>query len=356
MSDRFRVSGLLARQLEEQNLSLAAVLRRSGLPAGFFQQERIFVTTEELFSLWRAVGDISGDPAIGLKLGTESRVERYDPAAIAALHSQSFLDAVQRMARYKQLTCPEQIRITPGNGESAVEFAFLLARDAEPAVLVDLCLSWILTIGRSGTGYPIIPLRLELTRAAAHRDTLEEHYRCRAKFKAGRNALIFRTSDLERSFVTHNAELLAMLGPQLDAELNARRARQTISDQAKAAVKGLLAGHRPSIRDVARQLNLSSRTLQRRLTQRGITFQRLLEEARRELACHYLAQSELELNQAAYLLGYEDPNSFFRAFHHWEGTSPGDWRKSHQPLKDEQPTSEGKGAPFITLHQPAQAV
>ena len=79
MSDRFRVSGLLARQLEEQNLSLAAVLRRSGLPAGFFQQERIFVTTEELFSLWRAVGDISGDPAIGLKLGTESRVERYDP-------------------------------------------------------------------------------------------------------------------------------------------------------------------------------------------------------------------------------------------------------------------------------------
>jgi AraC-like DNA-binding protein len=66
--------------------------------------------------------------------------------------------------------------------------------------------------------------------------------------------------------------------------------------------------------------------LQRRLTEEGITFQRLLEEARRELARHYLLHSSLELNQIAYLLGYEDANSFFRAFHQWEGTSPGQWR------------------------------
>jgi AraC-like DNA-binding protein len=331
MSDRFRVSGLLARKLEEQKLSLSAVLRRAGLPAGLFHQEKIFVTTEELFALWRAIAEISDDPSIGLKLGMESRVERYDPAAIAALHSRSFVDAVQRMARYKQLTCPEQIRISSDNGESAVEFAFLLAQEAEPAVLVDLCLSWILTIGRNGTGQPITPLRLDLRRPVKHRETLEEHYRCRVKFGTSRNALIFRASDLERPFLTHNAELLAMLGPQLEAELNARRSRRTVGDQAKTALKGLLAGHRPSIHDVARQLNLSSRTLQRRLMDSGLTFQRLLEEARRELARHYLAQSSLDLNETAYLLGYEDANSFFRAFHQWEGTSPGHWRKNHRP-------------------------
>jgi hypothetical protein len=66
-----------------------------------------------------------------------------------------------------------------------------------------------------------------------------------------------------------------------------------------------------------------TRTLQRRLTDQGITFQRLLDEARRELARHYLHHSSRELNETAYLLGYEDSNSFFRAFHHWEGTSPG---------------------------------
>jgi AraC-like DNA-binding protein len=73
-------------------------------------------------------------------------------------------------------------------------------------------------------------------------------------------------------------------------------------------------------------LNLSSRTLQRRLAISGVTFQLLLEEARRELAHHYLSHSSLELNETAYLLGYEDANSFFRAFQHWEGTSPGQWR------------------------------
>jgi AraC-like DNA-binding protein len=83
---------------------------------------------------------------------------------------------------------------------------------------------------------------------------------------------------------------------------------------------------RPGIRDLARELHLSPRTLQRRLTEEGITFQRLLDKARRELARHYLLRSTRELNETAYLLGYEDANSFFRAFHHWEGTSPRQWR------------------------------
>ena len=54
-----------------------------------------------------------------------------------------------------------------------------------------------------------------------------------------------------------------------------------------------------------------------------------MQEARRELARHYLLHSSLELNETAYLLGYEDAHSFFRAFHDWEGSSPGEWRARH---------------------------
>jgi AraC-like DNA-binding protein len=97
----------------------------------------------------------------------------------------------------------------------------------------------------------------------------------------------------------------------------------------KDALKRSLAGKRPTLQDVAQELGLSTRTLQRRLIESQVTFQQLMENARRELAHHYLKHSAVELNEVAYLLGYEDANSFFRAFQMWEGTSPGDWRCRH---------------------------
>ena len=78
MTSRFRVASVLACKLEELDVSPADVLRAAGLPSGLFDQEKILVTTEELFALYRGLGEASRDPAIGLKLEAEPRVERYD--------------------------------------------------------------------------------------------------------------------------------------------------------------------------------------------------------------------------------------------------------------------------------------
>ncbi len=329
MSDRFKVSNLLAQRLGEHRLSLPALLRRAGLPAGFFQQEKIYATTSELFALWRAIGETSGDPAIGLKLGAEPRFERYQPTAIAAVCSRSFRDALQRISRYKQLTCPEEIRVHATGDEASVEFFYLQAEEVQPDVLVDLCLSWILSIGRRGTDDQVTPLRLELTRPAQNRELLESHFGCRVRFKSARNALVFRSSDLDRPFVTHNEELLRAIGAQLETELQERNPGAHVGEQVKHTLKRSLAGKRPTLQHIAQQLCMSARTLQRRLTDADITFQQLVEDTRRELAHHYLKHSAVELNETAFLLGYEDANSFFRAFHGWEGTSPGEWRRRH---------------------------
>ena len=187
------------------------------------------------------------------------------------------------------------------------------------------------------------PNRVELQRAPAQRELYERYFGCPIRFKANQNALVFRKADMDLPFVTYNAEMLAIVAPQLEAELTQQLAQKTFSEQAKAILKRLLAGQRPGIADLARELHLSTRTLQRRLTEQGITFQRLLEEARRELAHHYLLHSSIELSETAYLLGYEDANSFFRAFHHWEGTSPGQWRVLQ---KSSPPTAQAQaGAP-----------
>ena len=330
MSRRFRVAGQLAQRLRHHRVPLPVVLQRAGLPPGFFQQARIQVTTAELFALWQAIGDTSGDPAIGLKLGGEQRLEHYSPTAIAAVCSRSFRDALQRIARYKQLTCPEEIRIRPAKGEVSVEFAFTEADGREPDVLVDLCLSWILSIGHRGSDGQITPLRIELLRAARHADLLEGHFGCRVRFTARRNALVFSAVDVDRAFVTHNEELLTTLGAHLDAELETMQAEADVGGLVKRALKRSMAGKRPALHSVAQELGMSERTLQRRLTGAGSSFQQLAEEARRELAHHYLRHSAIEFHEVAYLLGYEDANSFFRAFHQWEGASPGEWRARHE--------------------------
>src|ERR1700730_1781607 len=149
------------------------------------------------------------------------------------------------------------------------------------------------------------------------------------KFGARSNVLVFDRADVDQPFLTHNAELLALVAPQLESELTQQLAQKSLSERAKGIEKKLLAGQRPTLRDVAHELRLSTRPLQRRLTAERAKFQQLMEEARRELAQHYLMHSSLELSETAYLLGYEDANSFFRAFHDWEGTTPGEWRAVH---------------------------
>ncbi len=320
---------MLSRRLEELGLSPVAVLRHAGLPIGLFEQERIQLTTEEMFALYRAIYEVSGDPAIGLKLGTEERIERYDPIAIAALYTRSFRDALQRLARYKRLVCPEEIQIAERGDECAVQFLWLRTDEAEPAPVVDSCFAGIVAIGRRGTGRTVHPKRVEFQRPESHRKMYESHFQCPVKFGARDNVIVFDRADVDQPFLTHNTELLALVAPQLESELTQQLAQKSLSEQVKGIVKKLLAGRRPALGDVARELRLSARTLQRRLTADGAKFQQLMEEARRELAQHYLLHSSLELNETAYLLGYEDANSFFRAFHQWEGTSPGEWRAVH---------------------------
>jgi AraC-like DNA-binding protein len=319
----------MGRQLEEMGISRRAVLRLAGLPSELFQQTRIWLTTEEMRTLYDAISEVSGDQAIGLRLGSEERPENYSPIAIGALFSRSFRDGLNRIARYKRLTSPQEIRMFERGTECAVEFVWLLAEITESPIWIDSCFAWTVTIGRRGIGRNIHPVRVELRRAVANRQPYENFFACPVKFGARRNRLFFRVEDLDQPFMTHNADLLEQIAPQLEAELKQHLTNRSLREQAKGIVKRSLAGQRPRLEDVALELRMSARTLQRKLLEEGVTFHALMEDARHEMAQHYLRQPSVELNETAYLLGYEDPNSFIRAFHKWEGTSPGEWRSNH---------------------------
>jgi AraC-like DNA-binding protein len=330
MSKHFHFSGSMFVKLEELGVPASAVLRNAGLPLGLMDQPRVLLNTEELFALWRAIGQVSTNPAIGLLLGTESKTERFHPVSLAALSTENFGSAVEQMARYKQLTCPEEILQEKDDGEWSIKFHWLLADEVEPPALMECCFAWVLSVARHGTGTRLSPLRLEFVQSRAHLKIIERHFGCPATCGAERNAIVFRPADAQRPFVTRNAELLAMLAPQFENELKQESRDENFVERVRLAVQQRLTGRRPTIEGIADALHISSRTLQRRLQDEGSNFQRVLEEARHQLARHYLNNSVLELNEAAYLLGYEDGNSFVRAFRTWEGVPPSRWREQQR--------------------------
>jgi AraC-like DNA-binding protein len=330
MNKHFRVSGNILLKLEELGVRASAVLRRAGLPQRLFDQPRVLLTTEEFFALWRAMGEVSTNPAIGLLLGTENKTEKFQPVGLAALSSENFGSAVRQVARYKQLTCPEEILQKTDGDEWSIQFRWLLADEVEPHVLIECCFAWVLSIARHGTGTRVSPLRVEFVESRPHVTTIERHFGCSVVCGAPRNAIVFRAADAQRPLVTRNAELLAMLAPQFEEELKQENGDGNFKERVRLAIQQKLTGRRPTIEDIADALHISSRTLQRRLQDEQSSFQRALEQARHQLARHYLNNSVLELNEAAYLLGYEDANSFVRAFRTWEGVPPARWREEQR--------------------------
>ena len=330
MLKRFRVPGRLALRLKDLDVSVAAVLRKAGLPRDLFEQARVLVSTEELYAIWHAIEAVSADPLIGVKLGVETKTERFHPMAIAALSTQNLVTATEHLARYKKLTAPEEILHKLSKDEFRVSFRWLLAVDAEPQVLTDYCFSWMISLARHGTGKQLNPLRVEYVQRRSNLRVLERTFGCKTLGGTSRNAIVFRASDATAQFVTCNIELLELLAPQFEKQLRQFREEDSFIELVRRSIQDRLIGQRPSMEVISEALHMSSRTLQRRLQESGSSFQRVLDEARHQMARYYLSNSVLELNEAAYLLGFEDPNSFGRAFRGWEGVPPSDWRESHR--------------------------
>ena len=142
--------------------------------------------------------------------------------------------------------------------------------------------------------------------------------------------LVLDVADVELPFVTHNEELVRMLASQIEHQLEAREQKQSTVGSVKWVLRRLLSGSRPDVGVVAKELGMSERTLQRRITEEGMTFRQLLNDTRKELIREYLSDESVEITEAAFLVGFENTNSFYRAFRSWEGKTPAEWRTANR--------------------------
>jgi AraC-like DNA-binding protein len=100
----------------------------------------------------------------------------------------------------------------------------------------------------------------------------------------------------------------------------------TMRERVSSVLREMLPAGQSVIEEAANRLAMSNRSLQRALAEESTRYHDVLTATRRELAQFYLISSSASLGEIAYLLGFQDDNSFIRAFHGWTGRTPGEYR------------------------------
>lgn len=326
-ADRCKVPQAFWRAVEQSGFPPAALLRQARLPATLHLGGQAFVTTAQYFALMRALEELSGDPALGIRMVREVDTAVHPPSSLAAFYARDYRDGLARLARFKRLCTPEQLLIGEAGGACSITVDWPFATGAEPAISVDITFASLVELGRRGTGRAIVPRRVEFARPGPASPAHAEYFDCPIRTEAPRNLLVLDAADLDRPFPGHNPEILEMLTPALSAALSELEAQSSVAEQVKVVLKRSLASGQPRLSDVARQLGMSERTLQRRITEERSTFRDLLADARREMGRRLLSDPTTDIGEVACLLGYQDTASFYRAFHEWEGMPPNRWRE-----------------------------
>jgi AraC-like DNA-binding protein len=300
------------------------VLALAGLPPGLFAGPGATLPVPAYFELWRAIRKVSDDPDIGIALARAVRADFTEPYFLAVFSCATLGAAVAVVARYKRILSPEDVTVDQSGGEATVTYRWPAGVGPPPQALVDAELSFLTELARRVS--VDAPLRVDLATPAL--DTPSGHaayYGCPIRLGAPRNALVLAAADLDRVLNTHNPALLQALVPYLRANTPASPGGEV--ERVRSAITRRLPGTRPTVDTVARDVAMSSRSLQRLLREHGTSFREMLDEVRHEHAKGYLGATSFSDSEIAFLLGFGDPASFYRAFRAWTGMSPGRFRQ-----------------------------
>lgn len=310
--------------LKDLGLRSDILLRRAGLPEDLLARPNDGLTTAEYFRFWESLQAEAGDPLLPLHLVEAIQAESFIPPIFAALCSANMLQAGQRLSTYKKLIAPMSLSVDVGrDGALTLAPHWLEAQAQVPFVVMASELAFLLRLARLATREPITALRVtmpQLPKAA--------QAKAYAKFfgvppQQGDTASIrFTAVDAKRPFLTANDAMWQVFEPDLRKRLGELDGNASTAERVRSALLELLPGGQSGIDAVAARLSISKRTLQRRLEEEGANYRSLVNDTREALARHYLTQTDLSSGEIGFLLGFEDPNSFFRAFHDWTGTTP----------------------------------
>jgi AraC-like DNA-binding protein len=261
------------------------------------------------------------EPTFPLLLAQAITVEAFSPPIFACFCSADLNMALKRLAQYKPIVGPLRLDIGQNDQQTVLAFSGLPENGPAPRSLIAFELAFWVQVARLATREQIVPQAVHVTMSLPEMETYEAFFGIQIT-QDRFNGLTFSAEDAQKPFLTANESMWSIFEPELRKRMKDLDQEAGFRDRVRACLIEILASGQYSMADVASRLAVSTRTLQRRLREENTSFQKELDGLREELAHHYLSRSDYSSGQIAFLLGYQDPNSFFRAFRTWTGQTP----------------------------------
>ncbi|HEX5676668.1 MAG TPA: AraC family transcriptional regulator ligand-binding domain-containing protein [Alcanivorax sp.] len=296
-----------------------------------------FISLAQLDGLLGTAFARAEDPLVGLRVGRDNHYRDLGPFGHLMAASDTLEQALSVLLHYRALMLPylalelrreeHHCALTVGGGET---LAVTRTRAHN-----ELLVAALAALGRSLLGGHMPIQRVAFRHACPSDDELAEYrsfFRCALEFGQPVNALVFSPALLGQSLPGCDAARRQQLAQAADQRLLALRRAGGVTGQVTEQLRDGLGRGPLTVQVVADRLDMTARTLQRRLRDEGVQFARLRDQVRMEYACRRLRDGDCGMPELARRLGFSDTANFYHAFRRWTGCAPGAYRRQQAPL------------------------
>jgi AraC-like DNA-binding protein len=322
------------RAAQDYGIEAEDALVQNDLPIGILDNSISRVTGTEFQRLIRWLVDACNDPLFGLKSGSYVQPGSYSIFGYMIMNCRSAREALHMTPMYESIVGDMGVtKLEKAGSRLAVRW---VCQYEDPIIIphmIDNVLySWT-QFARYLADLPEgKPYFVQLERDEPSKEilaTYQEMFGCDIEFNAKRSALIVDEEVLEIPLRQPDPGLLQSLTQQAESMMDELKQKKTIILQVRAVLRRLMEHELPRKEKVAEALDMTERTLQRRLQEAGTGYQQLLDDIRRETAIEWLTTTQVAINEIAINLGFSEVRSFHRRFKSWTGHAPGEYRTLH---------------------------
>ncbi|MFV3405149.1 AraC family transcriptional regulator [Pseudomonas sp. NY15463] len=325
----------LAEALRAMGHDPQPLLARYGLDERRLGEPGARLSIPRYMHLGHAAITLCQEPALGLRMGSLSRLAQAGLAGVTAAQAPTLGEAAHTLLRFEPLYAANyrgHSRFIEDSHGAWLRFYSISPYNHYNRFVVDSLLAgWLAQLGAL-VGRPVRAERLEIEFDAPDYAGQYQHLSCApVQFGAAANQLRLSPATLAQANPQHCPSTWSHLLQLCEAELAQRTRVRSLSERIVHLLGPLLNGGRePDLEEVAQHLQLPTWTLRRKLAEEGTRFRDLLNDTRRDLAEAYIRDTELAFGEIAYLLGFASAEAFQRAFKRWTGLTPGEHRRKQR--------------------------